>query len=212
MNKFLKITALAFIAFTPAAVMAQSFEGVIEFKKMTESDTTGYIYYIKGDKVRIDEIGTRSKKVEGSFIIDTKAGTMKFLSHDRQTWGAHKSGAAPAVAGKPVITKTTNTKVLHGYKCTEYVVKNPDENTTISYWMASGKFTFFKPMLKLLNRKEKFATYYLLLPVKDGAFSLIAKQTDNSGKETGRLEVTRIEKKTIDAAQFEVPKEYKEFK
>lgn len=212
MNKFLKVIAFAFIAFIPAAVFGQSFEGVIEFKKMTGNDTTGYVYYIKGNNVRIDEIGARSKKVEGSFLIDTKAGTMKFLSHDRKTWGEHKSGAAPAVGGKPVITKTTNVKMLHGYKCTEYVVKNADENASISFWIASGKFNFFKPMLKLLNRKEKFATYYPLLPVKDGAFAMLAVQSDNTGKETGRLEVTRLEKKTVDASLFAVPKDYSEFK
>ena len=151
MNKFLKITAVAFIAFAPAAVVAQNFEGVIEFKKMTENDTTSYVYYVKGNNVRIDEIGSRSKKVEGSFLIDTKAGKMKFLSHERKTWGEHTSGSAPVTAGKPTVTKTTNTKVLHGYKCVEYVVKNPEENTSISYWMSAGKFSFFKPMLKLLT-------------------------------------------------------------
>lgn len=212
MNKFLKVIAFAFTAILPAAVSAQSFEGVIEFKKMTENDTTGYVYYIKGNNVRIDEIGARSKKVEGSFLIDTKAGTMKFLSHDRKTWGEHKSGAAPAVGGKPVVTKTTNVKMLHGYKCTEYVVKNADENASISFWIASGKFNFFKPMLKLLNRKEKFATYYPLLPVKDGAFAMLAVQNNNAGKETGRLEVTRLEKKAVDGALFAIPKDYSEFK
>ncbi|TND10356.1 MAG: hypothetical protein FD123_604 [Bacteroidetes bacterium] len=209
MKKLLSAAA-AFILVS--AVSAQNFEGTIEFKKFSEKDTISYIYHVKGDKVRIDEIGARSKKVEGSFLIDLKAGTTRFLSHDRQTWGEHKPSQAPAVTGTPKVEKTSNVKTIQGYKCTEYIVKSTEEGTKISYWMTSGKFTFFKPMLKLLNRKEKFSIYYQLLPVKDGAFSLAAIQTDLSGKETGRLEVTKITKKTVDAAQFTIPKEYKEFK
>jgi len=92
-------------------------------------------------------------------------------------------------------------------------VKNPDEGTQISFWVTSGgKFNFFRPMIKQLNRKEKFAIYYLLLDVKEGSVSFMAVQSDMSGKETGRLEVTKIQKKAVDASQFEVPKDYKEFK
>lgn len=214
MKKFLTtlVILLAATIALPVSVSAQTFEGVIEFKKMSDKDTTNYVYYVKGDKVRIDEIGSKSKKVEGSFLIDTKAGTMKFLSHDRKTWGEHKPGAPQVVSGSPVITKGAATKTLHGYKCSEYIVKNEAEGTQISFWVTGGKFSFFKPMIKLLNRKEKFATYFQLLNVKDGSFSFLAIQSDLSGKETGRLEVTKIEKKPVDASQFEVPKDYKEFK
>jgi len=213
MKKLFSAALVLLTAALPVSVAAQAFEGVIEFKKMSDKDTTNYVYYVKGDKVRIDEIGSRSKKVEGSFLIDTKAGTMKFLSHDRKTWGEHKPGATNTAGGKPTVSKTGATKTMHGYKVSEYLVKNPDEGTQISFWVTSGgKFNFFRPMIKQLNRKEKFAIYYLLLDVKEGSVSFMAVQSDMSGKETGRLEVTKIQKKAVDASQFEVPKDYKEFK
>lgn len=209
MKKLLSVvTGFIFVS----AVSAQSFEGTIEFKKMSEKDTTSYVYYVKGDKVRMDEIGKTSKKVEGSFLIDLKAGTMKFISHERRTWGEHKPGQTPGTVGTPKVEKTNNTKVIQGYKCTEYIVKSTEEGTKISYWMTTGKFNFFKPMLKLMNRKEKFSIYYLTLPVKDGSFSLVAIQSDLSGKENGRLETTKITKKTLEASLFDIPKDYKEFK
>ncbi|MFI5222507.1 MAG: hypothetical protein ACHQK8_09290, partial [Bacteroidia bacterium] len=74
-------------------VSAQSFEGVIEFKKQTATDTVNYIYYVKGDKVRLDEIGSKSKKVEGSFIIDLKTHSMVSLSHERKLYIEQASGA-----------------------------------------------------------------------------------------------------------------------
>ena len=55
------------VAFSFTAV-AQSFEGVIEFKKSSNTDTTSYVYTVKGNQVRIDEIGSKSHKVEGSFL------------------------------------------------------------------------------------------------------------------------------------------------
>ena len=66
--QFISIVVLG-IAFTPI-VNAQSFEGTIEFKKETPMDTTNYVYYIKGYLVRIDEIGSKSHKSEGTFLID----------------------------------------------------------------------------------------------------------------------------------------------
>ena len=56
------ITGLSFGAFS------QTFEGVIEFKKASTIDTTSYVYYVKGENVKIDEIGTKSRRVEGTFF------------------------------------------------------------------------------------------------------------------------------------------------
>jgi hypothetical protein len=71
---------------------------------------------------------------------------------------------------------------------------------------------FFVPMLELLNQREDFSTHYLSLPVKDGSFPFLAVKYDAAGKEVGRLEVTRIEKKVVSASVFDVPKDYKELK
>lgn len=211
MNRMLRsfLPLLFMFVVTPAVVHAQAFEGSIAFRKTSASDTVDYVYYVKGDKVRIDEIGAKSKKVEGSYLIDTKAQTMYFLSHDRKTWGKHDSGTPATANPAPTATATKNKKTIQGYNCTEWIVKT--DATEISYWVAAGKFNFFMPMLKLINRKEKFSTFYQALNPKAGSFAFLAIQKEG-GKETGRLEVTSIEKKTIAVSEFEIPKEYKEFK
>ena len=48
----------SFFLVLSTAIFAQAFEGVIEFKKLTTTDTINYVYYVKGAKVRIDEIGS----------------------------------------------------------------------------------------------------------------------------------------------------------
>ncbi len=200
-----------FIASFLAAGMAaaQSFEGTIEFRQQTPTDTTDRVYYVKGDKIRIDEIGHVSKKVEGTFIVNVKDNKMIFLSHERKLWGEQPSGAPGTMKGTPAVTKTKESKTIQGYKCMKFVVKNPDDNTQIVYWIAPGKFDFFQKMMKILNRKEKVAVYYMKLTGVDGMFPFLAVETGIDGKdERSRLEVTKVEKKTVDPAMLEIPKGY----
>jgi Domain of unknown function (DUF4412) len=191
---------------------AQSFEGVIEFKKQTGDKSINYVYYVKGTKVRIDEFTSGSRIVSGSFILDTKDSSMIFLNHDRKIWGTRKPkpGSAAAAGAKAMATK--NTKELYGYKCVEHIVKNEKDSTQISYWIASGKFSFFRPMMSLLNRQENFSTYYFAITAKDGAMPLLAIEKDLNGNEKGRLEVTRLESKVISVGLFEIPKDFTELK
>lgn len=209
-NRFVFFLLVLFPVF--ATLKAQNFEGVIEFKKQTGPDVVNYLYYVKGDKVRIDEFTPGTRTVSGSFIVDTKTGSMIFLSPDRKLWGTRvQKGAAAAPAGA-VASTTKATKTLFGYKCSEQVVTHAADSTQISYWIAPGKFNFFLPMLKLLNRQENFSTYYFALTVKEGAMPLLAVEKDLNGNEKSRLEVTRLEQKVLTEGLFEIPKDYTEVK
>lgn len=197
---------------TALTISAQSFEGVIEFRKQTSTDTISYLYYVKGDKVRLDEIGNKSKKVEGSFIIDLKTSSMIALSHERKLYIEQAQGAPATVNGKTEVTKTKNEKTIQGFKCSEYVVKNTEENIEIHYWLASGNFTFFSKLLKILNRKDKTSVYYQQITGTDGMFPFLSSQTAvGSTKEDVKLEVTKFQKKVVDANLFEIPKDYQKF-
>ena len=208
-----KVILSALFAFAGIlAVSAQSFEGVIEFKKQTTTDTVNYVYYVKGDKVRLDEIGAKSKKVEGSFIIDLKSNTMLSLSHDRKLYIEQSSGTPASMTGKADVKKTGNVKTMQGMKCTEYVVKNADEKVQVTYWMASGNYDFFFKLLKVLNRKDKSAVYVQQITGADGMFPFLSSQVNlETNKEEVKMEVTKIEKKAVDGAKFEVPKDYQKF-
>jgi hypothetical protein len=204
---------LFLLAMTPAAALhAQSFEGLIEFKKQTGPEVLNYTYYVKGDKVKIDEFTPGTRTVSGSFIVDTKTGSMIFLSPERKLWGTREQKGSPVAPAGAVASTTKTSKELFGYKCTEQVVKNEADSTQISYWVASGKFNFFLPMMKLINRQEKLSTYYFALNPKEGAMPLLAIEKDLSGKEKARLEVTRLETKPLSDALFEIPKDYTEVK
>lgn len=193
--------------------IAQSYEGSIEFKMESPKDTSTNIYYVKGNIVRLDQIGRKSGKVEGSFVFDLSSNEIKFVNPIRKVWGEHKSETSPMIKGTCVTTKGTNTKMIQGQKCTEYIVKNIEENTQITYWMTGGKYDFFVPAVKLWNRKDKQSIYFnQIKDLPKGSMPLLSEErTISDGKLVSKLEVSKISKSSIDASKLSIPAEYKKF-
>ena len=193
--------------------VAQSYEGSIEFRMETSKDTTTNIYYVKGHDVKLDQIGRKSGKVEGSFVFNTQTNEIKFVNPVRKVWGEHKSETAPVIKGTCVSSKGANTKMIQGQKCTEYIVKNTEENTQITYWIVSGKYDFFAPIVKAWNRKDKQSIYFnQIKDLPKGSMPLLSEEkTISDGKLISKLEVSKITKGGIDAAKLEIPGDYKKF-
>jgi hypothetical protein len=193
--------------------IAQSYEGSIEFKMETSKDTTTNIYYIKGNTVKLDQIGKKSGKVEGSFVFNTQTNEIKFVNPIRKVWGDHKSETPPIIKGTCISTKGVNTKTIHGQKCVEYVVKNIDENTQITYWIVSGKYDFFVPLVKAWNRKDKQSVYFnQLKDLPRGSMPLLSEEKlISDGTLISKLEVSKINKSIIDESKLSIPAEYKKF-
>ena len=193
------------------AAFAQ-FEGTIEFRMETKKDTTTNIYYVKGEEVKLDQIGKKSGKVEGSFVFDLKGKKIKFVNPARKVWGDHKSETPPTIKGACVVTKGKDTKTVCGKKCVDYTVKNTDENTTIVYWITSDNFGFFSQLVTLWNRKDKQSVYFnQIKDLPKGSMPLLSIETDGTGVQLSKLEAIKIEKKAIDASQISIPSDYKKF-
>jgi hypothetical protein len=205
------ILSITLFAFT--AVAFAQFEGSIEFRMETKKDTTTNIYYVKGNNVKLDQIGKKSGKVEGSFVFDLAAKSIKFVNPARKVWGDHKSETPPTINGTCEVAKQKTTKMVAGKMCTEYIVKNSAENTAITYWVASEKYDFFVPLVKLWNRKDKASIYFnQIKDLPKGSMPMLSIETSFDGKTSvGKLEVIKIEKKAIDAASVTVPADYKKF-
>ena len=205
------IAVIVMVVTSSAMAFAQPFEGTIEFKRITDTDTTNYIYYVKGTQVRIDEIGGKSHKAEGTYLIDMDAKTIHALNHERRLYMEQPTPPVPNTKGTFSVKKGQTPKNLQGYKCTEYTITNNEENTQITYWLADGKFSFFEKLLRQLNRKDKSSVYFLQLPDIKNTFPMLSVQQSLDGKEQVRLEVTKITKKEVDPALFELPKGYSKF-
>ena len=191
---------------------AQNFNGSIEFKYSTQKDTTTNIYLVKDKLIKLDQYGKKTNAIEGSFIFDLNANTIKFVNPKRKVWGEHKSETPPVVKGVCTVTKG-GTKSIQGIKCVEYDVKNTDENTVIAYWVAESKFTFFVPIIKLWNRKDKQSIYFSQIKdLPEGSMPLLSEEKQiNDGKLITKLEVVKINKTVPDDASLAVPPNYNKF-
>ena len=208
-----KILLFIPICFAAISGTAQSFSGTIDFKYATLKDTTDNVYVIKDKTVKLDQYGKKSGSVEGSFIFDLTAGSIKFVNPKRKVWGDHKSETPPIIKGKCEVTKGSGTKTIQGVKCVEYTVKNKEENTTITYWIANDKFSFFIPVLKLWNRKDRQSVYFnQITGLAEGCMPLLSEEKQMiDGKILTRLEVVKISKKTPDDASVQVPADFTKF-
>ncbi len=207
-----KILLALALCFGISQIIAQNFSGSIEFKYSTQKDTTTNIYLVKDKLIKLDQYGKKSNAIEGSFIFDLNTNKIKFVNPKRKVWGEHKSETPPIVKGVCNVTKG-GTKTIQGIKCTEYTVKNTEENTSITYWVAENKFTFFMPIIKLWNRKDKQSVYFnQIKDLPEGSMPLLSEEKQLSdGKLLTKLEVVKINKTVPDDASLEVPANYNKF-
>ncbi len=185
----------------------KSFEGTIEFTKKIGASESRYIYYIKGDKVRVEELNTDGT-IQGIMLVNTTDKTVRALSPERKLYMDVPSGSNFSTASVSVEKKTA-AKSLMEYSCTEWVASSKDEDRFISYWLAFDNFDFFIPFLKTINRRDKQAVYYLAMTGTSGAFPMLSIETKADGTEVSRLAVTQINKKPLEESLFAIPDDYK---
>jgi len=192
--------------------IAQTFSGNIEFKSYNTKDTTTNVYIVKDKLIKLDNFKKNQSLIEGSFIFDLNAGTVKFLNPKRRVWGINKSETPPIIKGQCVVTKG-GTKKIQGVNCVEYIVKNTEENTQITYWVATDKYNFFIPLLKLWNRKDKQSVYFAKIEgLPEGSMPFLSEEKSISdGKLLTKLEVIKITKRTPDDSELEVPAGYNKY-
>lgn len=187
--------ALSFVSTSP-------FEGEIT---MNVSDTGKpphtIVYDVKGTKMRFDAPSDAAREGGGYMIFDSAAKKMTTVTDAKKmafTIDMNKAPSADptaASAKKPMIDKTGKTDTVAGYSCEIWNVSEDADKAEVC--VAKG-IAF--PMM------GRHATGWQ--SELNDAFPLRAITKDATGTEKARMEVTKIEKKTIDDARFEVPAGY----
>ena len=205
-----KIAAFAFCTAIAAAAWANDpFEGTIKFTKTIGPVTANYIYYVKGDKVRVEELGENGE-IQGIMIVDTKANTVKALSPERKMF-IDVPNKRPPRDTEVYVQKTGKTQTINGYKCIEVKVSGKDEGREVTYWVADDDFDFMVPMLETLNRKDKLAVYFMNVPDIQGMFPMVGVERKTDGVELTKLQVHEIKKTDLDNNLFTIPANYSKF-
>ena len=204
MKQLLLLAAFTF----PVLSMAQGFEGSIYFTRSNLTDVVKYAYHVKGDKVRIDEYDQEMENVIGTLLVDLTKQELLALSHQRQLFMERQNRDYDPGFEKSVAVSSGNSKNIMGMSCQQVRVKNADADREISYWVADGEFDFFPKLMKVLKRKDNFATYYMQIPDTGGKLPIHATERDLMRNQKGSLEIDRIEKQELAADLFVVPKDY----
>jgi hypothetical protein len=200
------LVALAVFSFAPAG----GFEGSIDFEKKTGSTVIKYRYLVKGDKVRVEDYGTDGT-LQGIMLVNNTTGKVYNLSPDRKLYSLVPP-KNPNTNIKVDIKATGVKKDVAGYSCAEYNVTCEAEQRMATYYVGGTEFDFFIPFLKTLKRKDKLSVYYQKLTGVEGMFPLMGIEKKLDGTAITTLKVTGVKKQSVNDADFEIPKDYKEFK
>lgn len=203
------LLATLLIATSASRSSAQAFEGIIEFTKTTGPVVTNYRYYVKGDRVRIEEIGARGD-VQGIMLVDTRDRSVTALSPERKLYMDVPNMRLPKEV-ETQMTKTSELKEIAGYKCEKWLVKSAREDRQMTYWVAADEFNFFIPLLETLNRKDEQAIFFLQMKDSKGVFPMLGVEQKLDGAEVSRLEVTHVLKSLQKPALFEIPAGFNKF-
>lgn len=190
-------------------IYAQGFEGTIEFKKTKGSKVSTYIYHVKGNKVRLEEYGTKKTLTEIA-LIDLETSTIQLLSPDRQSYMVLHTKPSTKDMSKTEVVMTKDKKTIMGKECSKWVITNEDLNATVTYWVTKGDYDFFVTLLATLNRKTNQTLFFQQVPAAMGYFPMVGVETDLAGAEKERLEVTSMNKKALGDHLFKVPSGYTE--
>jgi hypothetical protein len=191
--------ALSFIGAGP-------FEGAITMNNTSGEHPAKTINYeVKGTKMRFESPEERGPMAGSYVIFDTTAKKMTMVDDTKKTamvmdmgamGGMTPGGPAMPAGPKPNVEKTGKTDTVAGYSCDIWKMTEPSGEKTEAC-VAKG-ITF-----PAMGRRA--AGWMSSL---EDAFPLRAISYDPAGKEKSRMEVTKIEKKSLDDAHFQVPAGY----
>jgi hypothetical protein len=200
-------------------IMAQSnvvekkpFEGVIRFLKVTLSDTLEFAYFVKGNKVKLvsyDKCIAQESKQE-FLIFDLKKKRITAVKPTMRMYSALQLRPYVPLSKKEFrIIKSDNKKFILGHQCIQWRIKNLKENSEIAYWVNDDyNYSFFVPMLKLWNRIEKSAQYYLQISGNEGLFPFQSTERTFLRDFKLDMQVIKITEKSLPDHIFEIPKSY----
>jgi len=192
----------------------KKFEGVINFVQEFIEDTLSYTYYIKNRIVRFEpQNNCRNCKNKDSYMLfdlDKKTITAIDPIHKMYT-NIPTKPYMPNNDKNFQIIKTNNSKKIQGYKCFQWRVRNKAQNTEVSYWVAQDNFIFFEDFLKLWNRSEKHAEYFLKIPKTKGYFPMLSEERTTLREQKMTLRVTQINKQQLAPDIFVIPKEFQSY-
>jgi len=198
----LSLKASCLLAALALGATLNAFEGVVDYQLSDEGEALPFSYSVKADKVRMDF------KKDGEKVSMILGGAKPLtLIHSQKAWLSFQpKGEAQAAkaAKKAKFAKTGRSEKIAGYPAEEWLYE--DKDSAYEIWV-TDKLGRFKGAPK--DQDASAEAWEAALQGKD-AFPLKV-----ANRRAGRLfEMTaqKVTPKTLDAALFKAPSNYKEMK
>jgi hypothetical protein len=204
------------------------FEGTITAKMMPGSEGPMEVHYaIKGPRMRVETQLAQGGSAMGVVLMDLSAGTHTMLMPQTKTYmsinqdgGKFKemADAAAKMSGETnagdlyKVTTTGQTETVAGYTCQHWLMGSKKQ-TDVCLAKGLGQSGSILDQLKTFGLDEQAKAQIQANPeflkfAENGAFPMKMSQIENGQSKT-IMEVTSVERKTLDDSLFAVPSDYK---
>lgn len=198
MRSLIWTAAMAVIGFGPSSARAQdAFEGVVTFRMNAGPQGAQDVRYsVKGDQVRTD---MSTGGMNAFMIYNTATRTMDFVMPERQMYMESSVPKPPAAAeaapGPSKVTWTGQKETIAGHAC-EHATVQDSKGQTVDVCLAKGMGTFMQMGGGMGGRASA--------PGWEGEIGqMFPLKVTRAG--TVELEVTSIDRKTLDPSVFTIP-------
>jgi len=210
------VVACALVAVSPLVSgckkgFGSGFEGEITMHiQSTPTSSSDLLVKTKADKMRFETKAADGSKSYSLFDPTTNRFTMvmdkqkSYMAMDLSKPGAPQANTSP---DSVTIEKSGKHETIAGLDCEDWTAKAPSGKRS-EVCIASGI-----AFVDMGSAKSGSSGGGLAKELRDKKlFPLRSVEYDAAGKELNRMEVTKVEKKSLDDSEFTVPKDYTEIK
>ncbi|MCG8411694.1 MAG: DUF4412 domain-containing protein [Bacteroidales bacterium] len=196
------------LIFTSSTEDLSSFEGSIEMVQKSFYETSYFTYFVKNNKVRIDKFD-RNHDITQSIIVNVKEKQVYILSPEEKLYVKLNLGQNLSdIENKYTILKTGNSRLVNGYKCYQWRVKNIEKNTEVAYWVWQNNFYLFSDLVKLLIKADNTYCFFNEIPETYGFFPMLSVERTLLRREKLRTSVVNINPQKLDVNRFNIPQDF----
>jgi hypothetical protein len=161
--------------------------------------------------IRLDQKNS-NKEIIQSLIIDLNTEKITALSpnHKLYTNIQKKRLSAKNLSDIKVIA-TENFKIINGYKCFLWRVRNETKKNEASFWVYNSGYSFFQKAVQLLSCTEDYADLFGDFDQieTNGSLPILSIERTLLREEKAKIMVTKISPTKISSHLFEIPEGYK---
>ena len=197
------------LIFLSIGAFSRNFEGVLTYIKESGKDTTYVYWYIKNNKVRIEEYN-RFKDIQSTILVDINKESAFLISAEQKLYTPYEQkNSSFGNMDNFKIIKSDNFKVINGIKCYQWRVRNISKNTEISYWVARDSFMFFDKLVLHLDKTDNSISFFTSIPDYKGFFPVMSEERTLVRDAKSKVSLVSIKEKMVNNNLFVIPSDYK---